>query len=60
LKEEFFVNVNVKVKVNGCWWMMEDRRWEMGRFKTKKPGHGEREMLASLDGAASLFRPYRA
>lgn len=30
---EFFVNVNVNVKVNVYFWKMEDRRWEMGEFK---------------------------
>jgi len=33
---------------------MGDRRWEMGRFRTRKPGHSKRGMLASPDGAASL------
>ena len=41
----------MNVKVNVCWWKMEDRRWEMGEFKD--PADREERMV-------KLFRPYRA
>ena len=43
-------------QVGGCW-KMEDRRWEMGRFRTRKPGLGKRGNVGQPCWGGTVLSP---